>query len=386
MRLEADWLTHPGTGAVFDALEGAGQSAYFVGGCVRNGLIGAPVDDIDITTDARPEAVVDLVTTAGLKAVPTGIEHGTVTVVAHGKPHEVTTLRRDIDTDGRRATVAFSDSMDQDAARRDFTMNALYATRGGDVIDPTGQGIDDLAARRLRFIGTPENRIREDYLRILRFFRFHAWYADPDQGIDADGLAACAALADGIATLSKERLGAEMKKLLAAPDPAPAVAAMAQSGVLARVLPGADPAPLSILVAMEGDARPDAIRRLAAIGGEGVASALRLSKAEARRLDLLRSGMASAAAAPELGYRQGADAARDILLLRAGQFQQPPDPAQLAAAEAGAAAEFPVKAADLMPRLKGPALGEALAALEARWIASGFALTRDELLRAGDSG
>jgi poly(A) polymerase len=232
----------------------------------------------------------------------------------------------------------------------------------------------------LRFIGAPEDRIHEDYLRILRFFRFHAWYADPNGGLDAEGLAACAAGLDGLDRLSHERVGGEVKKLLAAPDPAPAVAAMAQTGVLARSLPGADARLLPILVALE-TTPPDPIRRLAALGGEDVADRLRLSRAEAARLKTLRDEMGTPTPPAALAYRHGAQAARDILLLRAALFETPPDPKAEAQIARGAAAQFPVKPADLMPRLQGPALGAALKEMEARWIASGFALTRDELLR-----
>ncbi len=380
MKLAADWLDLPGTRAVMAALTGAGHGAWFVGGCVRNALLDQPVSDIDITTDARPERVMALAEAAGIKAVPTGIDHGTVTLVADHRPYEVTTLRRDVTTDGRRATIAFTDRLEEDAARRDFTMNALYADAEGLVLDPTGEGLADLDARRLRFIGAPEDRIHEDYLRILRFFRFHAWYADPNGGLDAEGLAACAAGLDGLDRLSHERVGAEVKKLLAAPDPAPAVAAMAQTGVLARTLPGADARLLPILVAME-TAPPDPIRRLAALGGEDVADRLRLSRAEAARLKTLRDEMGTPTPPAALAYRHGAQAARDILLLRAALFETPPDPKAEAQIALGAAAQFPVKPADLMPRLQGPALGAALKEMEARWIASGFALTRDELLR-----
>ncbi|MDG3041516.1 CCA tRNA nucleotidyltransferase [Roseicyclus marinus] len=383
MRLTADWLTAPGTIAVMQALSGGGHGAWFVGGCVRNALIGAPVDDIDITTDARPERVMDLAAAKGIKAVPTGIDHGTVTLVAEHRPHEVTTLRRDVESHGRHATIAFTDRLEEDAARRDFTMNALYALADGTVLDPNGSGLADLTARRLRFIGDPSERIAEDYLRILRFFRFHAWYADPAGGLDAEGLAACAALADGIARLSRERVGAEMRKLLAAPDPAPAVAAMAQSGILTRVLPGAEARLLPILVAFEQDITPDPIRRLAALGGADVAEALRLSRADRDGLATLRAGMASAETPGALGYAHGATTARDILLLRAAQFETPPDPAALVEVEVGAAAVFPIRPADLMPGLQGPDLGAALKALEARWIASGFTLTRAELLSDG---
>lgn len=379
MTLVADWLDAPGTQAVMALLRDGGHGAWFVGGCVRNGLIGAPIDDIDITTDAHPERVLELARAAGFKTVPTGIEHGTVTLIADHRPFEITTLRRDVTTDGRRATVAFTDQLEEDAARRDFTMNALYASADGSVLDPTGQGLADLVARRLRFIGAPADRIAEDYLRILRFFRFHAWYADPAGGIDAEGLAACAAAAEGLARLSRERVGAEMKKLLSAPDPAPVVAAMAQSGVLAQTLPGADARLLPLLIALE-DAPPDPIRRLAALGGVDVADRLRLSNAEQRRLAILRDGMASAAPADALAYAHGPETAWDIMVLRAALFEAPPGANTRSLIARGAAAVFPITAADLMPKLQGAALGQALASLEADWIASGFALDRAQLL------
>ena len=247
----APWLEDPVTRAVCRALTGPGHQALFVGGCVRNALLGRPVADIDIATDATPEEVTALAGAAGLHPVPTGIEHGTVTVVAEGRPFEVTTFRRDVETFGRRAVVAYTRDIAEDAARRDFTMNALYAGPDGTVVDPLG-GLPDLLARRVRFVGDPAARIAEDYLRILRFFRIHAWYGDPASGLDADGLAACAAAQGGLARLSRERVGAETAKLLAAADPAPAVAAMAAAGILARVLPGADATPLAALVHLEG--------------------------------------------------------------------------------------------------------------------------------------
>lgn len=219
-------------------------------GCVRNALLGAEASDIDIATDAHPERVVELAAGAGLKAIPTGIEHGTVTVVSGGIPHEITTFRRDVETDGRRATVAFSDTVSEDAARRDFTMNALYARPDGTLLDPLG-GLPDLNARHVRFIGQAKDRIREDYLRSLRYFRFHAWYGDAAAGFDPDALDAIASNLDGLERLSRERVGAEILKLLAAPDPAPAIAAMRGAGVLGAVLPGADDRSLAVLVSLE---------------------------------------------------------------------------------------------------------------------------------------
>ncbi|MGR3572341.1 CCA tRNA nucleotidyltransferase [Brevirhabdus sp.] len=359
----------------------AGYRAYFVGGCVRNELLGAPVGDIDIATDAHPQQVRRLSAAAGLKSVPTGMDHGTVTVLSGGIPHEVTTFRKDVRTDGRHAQVVFSDEISDDARRRDFTMNALYAQRDGQVLDPVG-GLDDLYRRRLRFIEDPRQRITEDYLRILRFFRFHAWYGDPASGLDAEGLAACAALADGLCRLSRERVGAEMFKLLGAPDPAPAVAAMAQAGVLRRVLPGADATPLPVLVHLEGlaHADPAPLRRLALIAGSDQPPDLRLSRAQARDYRLRRDHLGGTQPPAELSYRLGPDVALDVVLMRCALFEQHPGADLAAQIARGAAAEFPVRAADLQPDFQGPALGKKLAALEARWIASDFSLSRNALL------
>ncbi len=383
MILTADWLHHPGTQALCRALEAEGYHALFVGGCVRNGLLDLPTDDIDLSTDARPETVIRIAEAAGFKAVPTGIDHGTITVIADGLPHEVTTFRKDVETDGRRAVIAFADAVEDDAMRRDFTMNALYADASGRVIDPLGQGVADLQARRLRFIGDPHDRIREDYLRILRFFRFHAHYADQTAGFDAEGLAACAEMADGIDRLSRERIGHEMRKLLRAADPAPAVAAMEQAGILRHALPGAEAKALPILVHAEQglDVAPDHCRRLAVLGGTDPMEALRLSKSDARQIEMLREAVGGMMAAGELGYRLGADAARDVLLLRVALLELPLAPAELDAARAADGLELPVKPRDLMQiGLKGPALGDRLREIEARWIASGFSLTRDQLL------
>ena len=375
------WLTNSATQAVCRAISAGGALALFVGGCVRNALLGTETSDIDIATDATPQEVVRLAKAAGIKAVPTGIDHGTVTLVKGGIPHEVTTFRRDVETDGRRAVVAFSTRVEEDAARRDFTMNALYARADGTVIDPLN-GLPDLRARRVRFIGNAEARIREDYLRSLRYFRFHAWYGDQAQGMDPDALAAIAANLDGLDRVSRERIGGEFLKLLAAPDPAPSVAGMRSAGVLSHVLPGADDRGLAPLVHLEqqNGMRPDAPRRLAALGGDEAIANLRLSKAVAGRIAILRNGIGSGVSGRELGYRLGVDSARDILLLRAAIFEQLLDLAAWEGAAAGSGAEFPLKAADLMPAYSGKALGAKLSELETKWIASGFSLSRDDLL------
>ena len=379
MKLSGEWIEANHVQTVLHMLEAGGHEALLVGGCVRNAALGQPVSDIDIATDARPERVIELAEAAGLKPVPTGIEHGTVTVVAEHIPHEITTFRRDVETHGRHATVAFSDDRAEDAARRDFTMNALFARSDGTVLDPLGTGLEDLAARHVRFVGDAEDRIQEDYLRILRFFRFTAWYGAPERGMDPEGLAACAANSAGIETLSRERVGAEIKKLLSAPDPAPAVAAMAASGVLNRVLPGADPRALAPLVHLEsGGAEP--MRRLAALGGEDVAGRLRLSKAEAKHLARIREALEAGVSLEEAGYRFGVTVAADAALVLAASLGAPLSPAWEAEIARGAAQVFPIKPADLMPALQGAALGAELRKLEDRWVASGFALTREELL------
>ncbi|MDB5659074.1 MAG: tRNA nucleotidyltransferase [Cypionkella sp.] len=379
MKVKGDWIDRPGTQALLGALKAGGHTALFVGGCVRNALMGATITDIDIATDALPEMVSNIAENAGFRTIPTGIAHGTVTVLARGVSHEVTTFRRDVKTDGRRAVVAFSQNVEEDAARRDFTMNALYARADGTILDPLG-GLPDLLTRHVRFVGEAEARIREDYLRILRFFRFYAVYGNADDGIDADGLAACAANADGIDGLSRERIGAEMRKLLAAPDPAPAVSAMEQSGILARILLGSNAKALSVLVHLEDRLTPRWQRRLAVLGGVDPSDALRLSRSETVSNNAVRDAIRSSLAPAALGWKVGQVDATDVVLCRAALlgFDLPQNwQAEIAR---GVASEIPVTASDLMPALHGPALGKKLHEIEARWLASDLHLHKSDLL------
>ncbi len=375
-RLTEDWVTAGGPQAVLAALGGQG---FFVGGCVRNALLNAPVADIDIATPLVPDDVTVRLKAAGIKVVPTGLQHGTVTAVPHGEGIEVTTFRADIQTDGRHAVVSFTTDIASDAARRDFTMNALYADSEGTVIDPLG-GLADLLARRVRFINRAGDRIREDYLRILRFFRFHAWYGA--DGIDADGLSACAALADGLDQLARERVGWEFRKLLAAPDPAPAVASMAAAGILARCLPGAASDGLAPLVHAEQTfgRPPDWITRLKVLGGEEQTDRLRLSGAEARALDLLGAALGEDRPAVAT-YLHGREAAERANLIRASSTGENPEAGSAQIAH-GAAQSFPLKANDLIEAgfTPGPDLGAALKAAEALWIDSQFQLDKQTLL------
>lgn len=377
--IRAAWLTDPATVAVMSMLADAGHQAYFVGGCVRNELLNALVSDLDISTDALPDQVMALAKLAGLKAVPTGIDHGTVTVVSAGIAHEITTFRKDVETDGRRAVVAFSGDIADDARRRDFTMNALYADMNGNVLDPLG-GLVDLQARRVRFIENADQRIKEDYLRSLRFFRFHAWYGNPNNGLDSDALAAIAANLGGLETLSKERIGSEVLKLLAANDPAPSVGSMEQAGVLSAILPGATTRALPILIDAESGIEPNALRRLTALGGQDVSSNLRLSRRDAKRLEFLRQAIGDSAGIAKIAYRNGELAAVDVALLRAAVFEMPVEHEYMAQAKFGANQTFPIQAADLMPDYQGKALGERMRKLENRWIHSNFELSLSQLL------
>ncbi len=381
-RISDSWICDPSTQKVCAALTDDGATALFVGGCVRNALLGAPVSDIDIATDATPDRVMRLAKAAGIRAIPTGIDHGTVTLVQDGIPHEITTFRRDVATDGRRAVVAFSTDVTEDAARRDFTMNALYARPDGEILDPLN-GLPDLQAHRVRFIGNARHRIQEDYLRSMRYFRFHAWYGDETAGLDPEALGAIAENLEGLETLSRERVGVELLKLLQATDPAPAVAAMRSTGVLNAILPGTDDRALALVVHTETSAGvdPDGLRRLAALGDIDPMAQLRLSKAQSGRLKRLRmAALDTSVMAAELAYRLGSDLARDALIVRSALLEQPWDVSVEQQITLGAQAAFPVQAVDLMPEYQGQALGAQLKLLETAWIASGFTLGRAELL------
>lgn len=386
---DADWRVRPGLAALIDALGGPTE-ARFVGGAVRDGLLGLPVSDIDVATRLTPDAVVAALETADIKAVPTGIAHGTITAVIEGGPVEVTTLRRDVATDGRHATVAFSDDWREDASRRDFTINALYADPvTGEVFDWFG-GLDDLDARRVRFIGDPLTRIAEDHLRILRFFRFHARFGRGEP--DAEGLAACAARANDLMALSRERIAAELLKLLATDNPAPVIATMIRNGILRPVLPEiAEVVPLERLIQRERifGIVGDAVRRLSAlIDGRAdfaasIGGRLKLSNAISKRLVAVAG---AAAGTPQaLAYRLGVDVAIDRLLLADGTA------ADIATLNDWQRPVLPISGGHLIARglTPGPIVAQTLARIEQSWIEQGFprgaafdAIMADELSAA----
>jgi poly(A) polymerase len=386
---DAAWLKDGEVTRLLAVLNREGEEARVVGGAVRNELLHLTVGEIDVATTAVPEEVVRRVEAAGWKAVPTGIEHGTITVVINNRPFEVTTLRQDIETFGRRARVMFGRDWRADAERRDFTVNALSVASDGTVFDYVG-GLDDIAARRVRFIGDPRQRIAEDYLRILRFFRFHAYFAEGAP--DAAGLLACIRERAGLETLSRERVRMELLKLFVAPRVAATVAVVAESGLLGPVLGGVSyVADFAKMVDLEAalDAEADPMRRLGALGvmvsedAERLAQRLRLTNAEAERLSVLEpwwrvSPSAGEQAARVLLYRLGPQSFADRVLLawaRAGVSAADNDWRSLASLPGRwAAPMFPLKAADFTRRgiAAGPALGAALRAAKEAWIVADF--------------
>lgn len=385
------WMTAPESRAVFAALAAGGADARFVGGCVRDAWLGRPVKDIDIATHAPPERVMQLLTAAGIRVIPTGIAHGTVTALCGAKPYEITTLRRDVETFGRHARVEFTDDWVEDAARRDLTMNALSCTPDGELFDPFG-GLADLAAGRVRFVGEAWRRIDEDVLRLLRFFRFHAHYGRGAP--DREALEACRELAPRLPTLSGERVRGELFRLLTAPCAAAVWRLMMGQGIMVHLLPEAmDTARLERLIAVERDLGlvPDPTRRLAAVldsdrpGALRVADALRLSNHERDRLlALVEPPVVLAPADDRRALRQGlyrvgdAELFGDLLLIAAAIDDGPLDLTMLRAALAMAEdlprLRLPIAGRDLLalgvPR--GPAVGMTLKRIEGWWIAEDF--------------
>lgn len=368
----ATWRDRPDLVQLIDTL-GGGDLTRVVGGAVRDTLLGRAVTDIDLATRLAPDQVIARLKDAGIKAVPTGLAHGTVTAVPVGGPVEVTTLRRDVATDGRHATVAFSDDWQEDAARRDFTINALYADNATGKVYDYFDGEADIAARHIRFIGDPLTRIAEDHLRILRFFRFHARFGEGAP--DAAGLAACAERANDLMALSRERIAAELLKLLAADDPSPVVAIMMTHGIFQPVLPEfTDAAPLTRCVERERamGVAGDAIRRLAALIDGRVALAasiggrLKLSKAISGRLVTAAAPISGTIEA--MAYRVGTVGAIDRLILGDGSAA---DVAHLAD---WTVPKLPITGGVLIARglTPGPAVAKTLTAIETRWADTGF--------------
>ena len=382
-----DRMRDPAAARLFAALDAAGIAARFVGGCVRNAVLGRGIDDIDIAVTKPPETVMLALRAAKLKAIPTGLKHGTVTAVVEDRTFELTTLRRDVETDGRHAVVAFTDDWLEDAQRRDFTFNALYADRDGTLYDPF-DGRVDLAQHKVRFIGDPDQHIAEDRLRVLRFFRFHAWYGAPP--LDGPSYQACARHAGALGNLSSERVAKEVLRLLAARDPADAIEAMADAGALDHWLPEYDGTTrLRALIARE--TAPDGLRRLAAIlendaDATAIGKRLKLSTQQALRLEIMLApeptmDVAGGARAWRAQiYRVGTSLYIDRLLLAvdaAGDWR-----AALALAQSWTPPDLPVSGGDALKLgLKpGPKVGALLDQVERWWIEGDFTADREACL------
>lgn len=399
------WMREAGASAIFAALPAG--STRFVGGCVRNSLMGRDVSDIDLATQLAPKDVIAALEAAQIRHVPTGIDHGTVTAVVDGKPYEITSLRKDVETDGRRAVVAFTQDWAEDAQRRDLTFNALYADFEGQIYDPTGQGLEDLAARRFRFVGDANARVREDYLRILRFFRFLAWYGQSGDGElskpDASALTACRENAKGLKTLSAERVWSELKKLLLAPDPTRALRIMLTHDILETLLPEASNVEgLERLIALEQREviQADPMLRLMALSTREplpmalLTKRLKMSKAEKTRLISWATDSTSLdpngddRAKRIAVYNAGAQVMIDRARLRAAGADDPIKSARwmsLADLAMGwTPPEFPLKGKDLIKAgvEPGEVMGKKLEALKALWVRSGFTVEKDKLLMA----
>ena len=399
-----DWMTAAPTRSLLAALGAGGASVRFVGGCVRDALLGLRPADIDIATPETPDQVIRRLEKARLKAVLTGIEHGTVTAVVPPATFQITTLRRDVATDGRHATVAFGTDWAEDAARRDFTINALYADAGGQLFDFT-DGRADLAAGIVRFIGDPAQRVAEDYLRVLRFFRFHARFGKGAP--DAASLAACADSVGGLERLSGERIRDELLKILILPNAAEALALMQQSGVLGAILPQArlDAAAFSRLVRLQlavaaaGGADPDLWPRLALLlegntDADAVADRLKLSNAQRMRLAGLLSlpafdvRMLQDDSVFRLAlYRLGAERCRDGLLLatarQAAETEETKAVARAVATASWRRPVFPLRGADILAAgfAPGPTVSALLNEIESWWAEAGFVPDREACLR-----
>ena len=394
------WMRGDDVAAIFEALPK--DSTRYVGGCVRNALMGVEVGDIDLATKLEPKAVAKALEVAKIKYVPTGIDHGTLTAVIGGKPFEITSLRKDVETDGRRAVVAFTQDWAEDAQRRDLTMNALYADRDGKVFDPTGQGLEDLNAMKFRFVGEAEARVKEDYLRILRFFRFLAWYGGEGK-VDGTALKACRENRKGLKKLSAERVWSELKKLLSAPDPSRAVRIMLTNEILDTLLPEASNAEgLTRLVALERREAiaPDPLLRLMSMSAREplqmalLCKRLKMSTKETNRLRAWSDSSAALDPHASDGEKLKAIyvAGKDVVIDRARVRAAGEDDALLSSrwmsladlAMGWTPPDFPLtgkdlKAAGVEP---GPQMGKVMKALKALWIRSGFTADKDKLLMA----
>jgi len=373
MQINSEWIKSKSLQNILKIFKKADHNAYLVGGCVRNSILNLPVNDIDISTDAKPEETLDLFKTGSFKATPTGFSHGTVTVVSEGIPYQITTMRSDQNTDGRHANVSFSDNIKADAERRDFTINALYADPTGKIIDPI-EGLKDFQPLKIKFIGNANNRIQEDYLRILRFFRFHAQFSDLVEDFERDALDAIKDNKNSLKFLSKERVWNELQKILLSKDPSRALLEMSKIGVLEKISINRGIKSIKNLISIEEKMgiKPEAIRRLVALTRDTEIKSLNLSRKEARKFSLLKSLLEKNFDPAELVYQFNKEIAQSMLAISTFNQGAKLNLIDVTKIEKACLYPCPISGAHLSKYVSGEDVGVKLKEAQSIWIKSNF--------------
>ena len=383
MQINSRWIKSKGAQHILKILENAGHSAYFVGGCVRNSVLNIPVSDIDISTDATPEETLSLFDIDNFKVVQTGFSHGTITVISAGIPYQITTMRTDQNTDGRHADVRFSDNITEDAKRRDFTINALYANSFGEIIDPLG-GLKDFNPLKIKFIGNASNRIQEDYLRILRFFRFHAQFSELTMHYDQVALSAIKDHQSGLKILSKERVWSEFQKILSTADPSRALLEMSKIGVLKKIWNDENIHNIRNLISIEKKLaiEPEPIRRLVTISTKSESISLNFSRKDAKKFSLLKRLLENKHDLAELVYQFSREIALSVLAIYTCQQGEKLKSSDVTKIEKAFLNPCPIKGAQISKYVHGAAVGIKIKEAQRIWIKSNFNSNEAKILSA----
>jgi poly(A) polymerase len=378
---ETKWLRNPSAQKLSKLYKSFGYQVLFVGGCVRNTILKMPVTDIDLATDAQPEEIIKIAKENNIRFVPTGLAHGTITLIIDNKNYQITTFRTDFDHDGRYAKVEFTESLLLDASRRDLTINALYCNHVGEVIDPLN-GLDDIKKQKIKFIGNPNERIKEDNLRILRFFRFQAIYGNKNLEIDSIALEACHNHKSKLAALSKERITSELRKILSAPNPLEVIIKMNETGVLNELFQNVSIDSLEAYLKTEEKFKINInwLGRLLSLQVTQEEESLKLTRCEFKFLKQTKSAIENQIHVLEFSYYNGVENGKIYSILQNFRHNIILSKNLLNQINSLATKKFPITAKDLMPEIRGKKLGEALRSLEDRWIKSNFTLSKKELL------
>ena len=378
---ETKWLRNPSAQKLSKLYKSFGYQVLFVGGCVRNTILKMPVTDIDLATDAQPEEIIKIAKKNNIRFVPTGLAHGTITLIIDNKNYQITTFRTDFDHDGRYAKVEFTESLLLDASRRDLTINALYCNHVGEVIDPLN-GLDDIKKQKIKFIGNPNERIKEDNLRILRFFRFQAIYGNKNLEIDSIALEACHNHKSKLAALSKERITSELRKILSAPNPLEVIIKMNETGVLNELFQNVSIDSLEAYLKTEEKFKINInwLGRLLSLQVTQEKESLKLTRCEFKFLKQTKSAIENQIHVLEFSYYNGVENGKIYSILQNFRHNIILSKNLLNQINSLATKKFPITAKDLMPEIRGKKLGEALRSLEDRWIKSNFTLSKKDLL------